>query len=73
MEHLGMKVVEVPSARSKVTDFPYMLIKWQEELKDLDVFIQPFKDSGELKDGIVVKSPQGFAIFTTGKKLKKIA
>jgi hypothetical protein len=62
-----MQKVEVPSTSSKVKGFPYQLIKWQETEEQLKPFIEPFITHKQEDQGVILHSPSGYAIFTTGK------
>ena len=48
-------------------NYPYQLIKWQESRIKLDPFLENFKD--EPLECVVVKSSEGYAIFTKGKHI----
>jgi len=63
-----MKVVNVKSTREKIEGFPHQLTEWLDEEWKMESMVEPFKKYGEEEDGVIVKSPHKWAIFTTGKK-----
>lgn len=62
-----MREYKLKSRRSRVKGFPYMLTEWLPKKQDLIPFIEPFKKYKEEKDGVIIESPAGFAIFTKGE------
>ncbi len=47
--------------------FEYQLINWQKHEVDLKPFLEPFKIHNEMDKVKVVKSREGYSLFTSGK------
>lgn len=60
-----MKIIELKSTRSKVKGFPYALIKWQKEFRDIEQVISQFIK--HKAPGVIVHCAEGWCVFTDGK------
>ncbi len=62
-----IKRITVKSERCRIKGYPYQLIKWLPTLEALDEFIYLFMQHDAQDQAVIVKSPRGWTIFTTGK------
>lgn len=66
---MGLKIVEIPTKGTPVKGFPYELLSWQETIDDVRNAESQFIKYKCCADAVIVKSPAGFTIFTTGKHM----
>jgi len=62
-----LQTIEVKTYRSMLKKYPYQLTEWMPEMNKS--YTDPFKQYKKEHKAVILHSPQGFAIFTTGELL----